>query len=267
MGYYQQIEVEREGRVGIIRLNRPEKLNAWTAEMLREMQSAIATFNEDAGVGAIVLTGNGRAFCAGADISGWAREIETGGRGARAAEAPAAPAAASWIEFCEGSKPLIAAVNGYAMGVGLTQILPMDIRIASDKAQFSLRFVKMGLMPELGSSALMPRIVGMGHALEMALTGRIYDAASAYRMGLVNQVAPHDELMATAVAWGSELAGNPGWAMREMKTLFHRSVVEPSMAAVMRAEGEAIAAARQTWEHKEAVTAFMEKREPRFFRD
>jgi 2-(1,2-epoxy-1,2-dihydrophenyl)acetyl-CoA isomerase len=259
---YELIEVERDGRVGIIRLNRPEKLNAWSEAMNGEQRTAIEEFNADDQIGAIVMTGNGRAFCAGADISGWADQLAGGER-----QAATAAFDEDWLSFCARSKPLIAAVNGYCIGVGATQILPFDIRVAGEDAEFSFRFVKMGLLPELASTAMLPRIIGLGNSLEICLTARMVDAESALRMGLVSQVAPKAELMDAALRIANEVASNPSPQLITMKGLFQRHAVATDISAVLEAEGQALAEAYKTPEHQEAVSAFMEKRTPRFYPD
>src|SRR5579864_7933876 len=200
---YEHILSETAGRVGIIRLNRPSKLNAWTAQMSTEIQDQIGEWNHDAGIGAIVVTGEGRAFCAGADLGGFAQRIVD-----NQGTTPSVPrvGGGNIATFLRRAKPTIAAVNGYAAGVGLTMILPMDVRIASTEARLSIRFIKMGLMPELGSTRLLAQIVGLGHATDMCLTGRFVEAEEALRMGLVSDVVPPDQLMETALAKANEIA-------------------------------------------------------------
>ncbi len=260
---YKLIEVEEAGRVGIIRMNRPEKLNAWSREMAAEQRSAIEAFNANREIGSIVMTGNGRAFCAGADISGWADEFaQEEGRH----EPEAEEFEENWLDFCTRSKPLIAAVNGFCIGVGATQILPFDIRLASERAQFSFRFVKMGLLPELASTAMLPRIIGLGNALEICMTARMVDAETALRMGLVSRVVADDTLMDAALELANEVALNPSAQLVEMKGLFQRHAVEQDLAQVLEVEGRALAAAAESPEHAEAVAAFIAKREPDFYR-
>ena len=163
---YEQILTETRGRVGIVTLNRPERLNAWTAQMGEEIIDQVTAWNDDPAIGAIVVTGKGRAFCAGADLGGFAERAKTNAQGTgEAIRRGGAP----FTHFMRQSKPTIAAVNGYAMGIGLTMILPMDIRLASTSAGLSIRFIKMGLMPELGSTRLLSQLVGLGNATEIRL--------------------------------------------------------------------------------------------------
>ena len=208
---YEQILFEQQGRVGVITLNRPERLNAWTWKMNAEIADAITRCNDDAGVGAVVITGAGRGFCSGADMGTFDRAIErretaTSDEERRAASAPppALQREAPEIGFYQQSKPIICAINGPAIGVGLTMTLTMDLRIASDQARFSMRFVRMGIVPEASSTLYLPQIVGLSNALELSLTGRIIDAQEALRYGLVSRVVPHDQLLPETMALALE---------------------------------------------------------------
>lgn len=259
---YEQILYERRGAVGLITLNRPEKLNAWTPKMMAEMRDAIVKANEDDEVGAVVVTGAGRAFCAGADISNWKRRIDEGdgsdgGRTETESE--------DWLTFLRRMpKPTIAAINGTAVGVGITQVLPMDIRIASERAQIGMFFVRMGLVPELASSYLLPQLVGLGRAIEWCMTGRLVSAEEAFQAGLVSEVVPHERLLERALELGESLAKLPLSSMQLIRQLLHENAVDSDYRRVMEREGRALAYAYTTPEHKEAVNAFMEKREPNF---
>ncbi len=163
-------------------------------------------------------------------------------------------------------KPVIAAINGPAIGIGLTMPLACDIRIASQKATFSVRFVKVGLTPECGSSRNLPAVVGLANSLFLALTGRIIDAAEARERGLVDRVVPHEGLMEEAMALAEEIAANPGDAVWATKRLLHENAAEGDLRRVVTQEGFAIREMRRTPDHAEAVRAFVEKREPRFNR-
>lgn len=259
---YEQIRYEVRGQVGLITLNRPEKLNAWTPRMMAEIRDAIAQANEDEAVGAVVVTGAGRAFCAGADVSLWQQQIERGTRGQRD---DTLGNAEDWIGFLlRMPKPTVAAINGVAVGVGITQVLPMDIRIASENAQFGMFFVRMGLVPELASSYLLPQLVGFGRAVEWCLTGRMIPAQEALAAGLVSEVVPAERLLERALELGETLARQPRSAVHLIRQLLHENAVAGDYRQVMEREGKALAYAYTTPEHKEAVYAFMEKREPDF---
>ena len=262
---YEQILYEQRGKVGLITLNRPEKLNAWTNQMMTEMRDAMERGCAEPSIAAIVVTGAGRAFCAGADIASFAAQREKLDRGEAAPEAPAAADPTSWVKFCrELPKPTIAAVNGTAVGIGVTMILPMDIRIAAQSARFGMFFVRMGLVPELASSAILPQMVGAARAVEWCLTGRLIPAAEAREGGLASEVVADDALVARAIEIGGSLANNPGPAMAAIRKLIYDNQLNGNVAEVMRSEGVALDAARRTPEHKEAIAAFFEKRPPNF---
>jgi 2-(1,2-epoxy-1,2-dihydrophenyl)acetyl-CoA isomerase len=255
------ILTETRGRVGIVTFNRPEKLNTMHPEMMGEMREQIDAWNVDPGVGAIVLTGAGRAFCAGADIGGWNQDIQAGGAGQASRQASQEE---PWIPFAQRSKPLICAINGPAIGAGLTLTFPCDVRIASDKARLSMRFARIGIMPESASSHFLPRIIGIGHAMELMLSGRIIDGAEGARIGLVNRVVPQDQLLDEAVEIAAEIAFNPTESLHGIKRLAWQNLEETDLAVVQQREREESAAAMQRPAFKEAVRSFLEKREPNF---
>ena len=261
---YETLLFERRGRVGLITLNRPEKLNAWNPRMESEFIDCVTRASEDGEVGALVVTGAGRAFCAGGDISGWSEEIAS--RGERRPRSPLLEREGSPevpIVLRRG-KPVIAAINGPAIGIGLTMPLACDIRIASERATFSARFVKVGITPECGSTRYLPAVAGLGNALFLALTGRIIEAAEAKERGLVDRVVPHDSLMEEAMALAEEIAANPGDAVWAAKRLLHENAAEGDLRRVVTQEGYAIREMRRQPDHAEAVRAFMEKRQPKF---
>jgi 2-(1,2-epoxy-1,2-dihydrophenyl)acetyl-CoA isomerase len=261
---YEFILFEQRDRVGLITLNRPDRLNAWTYDMNDEILDAIESCNNDSGVGAIVITGAGRGFCAGADVKGFnnaisERESSTDGLAMNDRRREEHLAA-----FLRRSKPLIAAVNGPSIGVGMTMTLPMDIRIASDSAKFSMRFVRMGIVPEVASTTYLPQIVGLQNALDLILTARTIDAGEALRMGLVKAVYPGERLLDEAISLASEIANNPTDQALIAKQMVHRHMVEQDIDAVVGEENRNIARAYKGAAHKEAVTAFLEKRQPKF---
>jgi 2-(1,2-epoxy-1,2-dihydrophenyl)acetyl-CoA isomerase len=258
---YEQILAERRGNVLLLTLNRPDKLNAWTPRMHEELGAAIAEANEDDEIGAIVLTGAGRAFCAGADIGNWNRDLKEG----EAPQAnPARTSGDSWVHVLRKAKPVVVAVNGVAVGLGLSQILPADIRIASESARFGLFFVRAGVVPELASTYFLSQIVGLGAAQELTLTARMFDAQEALRLGLVSRVVPDEQLLDAALELAGTIAALPGPQLRLTKQLFTRNAADTDIDAVIAREGEALAQAYKTPEFREAVTSFMEKRPPDF---
>jgi len=259
---YEQIVTETHGRVGVLRLNRPEKLNAWTSTMNAEMVDQITKWNADDSIGAFIMTAEGRAFCAGADMQGFGQRLKT-----TRSRADETQFSATITNLLRESKPSVVAFNGYAMGIGLTMALPADVRIASTEARLSIRFIKVGLMPELGSTRLLAQIVGLGHSTDMCLTGRIVEADEALRMGLVTAVVDPDELMDTAMAKASELANNPTPAVMLVKQLLAVNPLEANLDLAMEREAIRDRLAQGWPEHAEAVSAFAEKREPNFHGD
>ncbi len=260
---------EKIGRVGVITLNRPDRLNAWSGEMAAGVRDHVQECNADAEIGAVVITGAGRGFCSGADLRRSAdQSAATNGAQTQQARRPRQARVSQGIpELFNSSKPLIAAINGASVGVGFTLTLACDIRIASELGRMSARFVRIGLTPELASTFFLPQIVGLGNAAEMILTGRIIDAAHAFRIGLVSKVVPHEKLMEEALALGEEIAFNPTQHVRWAKQLLYANVTNSNPTAVQLAEGVIFAAAGQTAARREAGAAFLEKREPDFHKD
>ena len=259
---YEQVLTETRGRVGIVTLNQPERLNALSGTMGREMRDAIEDCNQDPGIGAIVFTGAGRAFCSGADIGGWKRGIEARERGEGRDQQGGGDE--NWVQFVLRSKPIVVAINGPSIGAGLTITLPCDIRIASDSARLSMRFVRVGVIPELASTRILTHIVGLSQALELMLSGRIINAQEAGRIGLVNRVVPQDDLLNAAVETAAEIAFNPAESLRAIKQLAWSNLGEPDLGEVMKREMTEFAAAMARPTFKEAVTSFVEKRQPDF---
>ena len=267
---HEMIIAEQHGRVGVIKFNRPEKLNALHATMSAEARQQIDDWNADPSIGAIVLTGEGRAFCAGADMGGWQRQIErreAGGDGNGAPrQQPPAPGQRqeSWTEMWQHSKPAVCAINGPAIGAGLTITLGADVRIASPQARLSMRFVRVGVMPELASTYLLSHIVGVSHALDLIMSGRIISGEEAGRIGLVNRVVEADSLLDEAIAIAAEYAFNPPESLRAIKRQVWDNLTNVDIRRVMREEMREFVAAQRRPQFKEAVTAFREKRDPDF---
>jgi enoyl-CoA hydratase/carnithine racemase len=265
---YEQITYETKGEIALITLNRPERLNAWTRRMSVELADAVTTANDDTSVGAIVFTGAGRGFCAGADIESQFKAQLDGETDLTRAQSSGGGQSehrpTDWVQLCRASKPMVAAINGPAIGLGLTLILPMDQLIASDQAKLSCRFVKMGITPELASSHFLVQRCGWGPASDLALSGRIISAEEAQRVNLVDRVVPHDQLLDAAFEKASEYAANPDPQLRMIKQLLTENSSETDLAAVQRREGDALARAFKTPEFAEAVDAFLNKRPAKF---
>jgi enoyl-CoA hydratase/carnithine racemase len=265
---YEMILSEQHGRVGVLKFNRPDKLNALHPKMTAEMRDQIEAWNNDASIGAIVLTGEGRAFCAGADISGWNRQIErregAEGNGQRERPQPR-EREESLTEFFIRSKPVVVAINGPAIGAGLTITLPADVRIASPQSRLSMRFIRVGVLPELASTFILPHIVGMGNALELMLSGRIINGDEAARVGLVNRVVPAEKLLDDAIATATEIAFNPSESHYAIKRETWEHVSKGgALTEMMRNEMREFLQAQKRPSFKEAVRSFIEKRDPDF---
>lgn len=263
---YEQIRSERRGEVQLITLSRPERLNAWTPRMAEELADAFESANHDSGVGAIVMTGEGRGFCAGADMEAtFSVRIAGGDPGANTAAGQGGmPAGLDWVQLCRESKPLIAAVNGAAVGIGMTMILPFDVLLASEQARFGMFFIKVGLVPELASTQLLTQRVGLGHASELCLSGRLWSASEALAAGLVQRVVAPDQFVDEAIGLGEAIAANPAPQLQMIKQLMTANAVEGDLLTVQRRESDLLRECWTTPEHAEAVAAFMEKRPPKF---
>lgn len=263
---YEQIRSERRGAVAWLTLHRPERMNAWTPRMAEELAHAIEHANGDPQVGAVVLTGEGRGFCAGADMEAtFGTRLAGRDPGADTASGQGGlPAGLDWVALVRRSKPLVAAVNGAAVGVGMTMILPFDVIVASERARFGMLFVRMGLVPELASTHFLVSRMGFGRASEMCLSGRIVEAEEAARGGLVDRLVAHDALAASALETAEAIAANPDPQLRMVKELLTRNAVEADLEEVQRRETLHLRTCWKTPEHREAVLAFTEKRKPRF---
>ncbi|MCC5887278.1 MAG: enoyl-CoA hydratase/isomerase family protein [Gammaproteobacteria bacterium] len=246
-----------------ITLNRPDRLNAWTYKMGAELGEAIAAANADDGIEAIVVTGAGRGFCAGADIADVFQAQQEDQQKSDGA-ASERPIMRNWVELVRESKPLVAAINGACIGVGLTQVLPMDYLIASRDAKLSLRFIKMGLVPELASSQYVTLRCGFGVANELMLTGKTVSGEEAAAIRLVDRAVDADDLMPAAREMAKAMGSNPQSALRAVKQLITVNAAEADVAAVQRRELEALQRCYTSPEHKEAIAAFLAKREPDF---
>ncbi|PRZ42792.1 short chain enoyl-CoA hydratase /enoyl-CoA hydratase [Antricoccus suffuscus] len=256
---FEQILVDQHDAVLQITLNRPERMNAWTRQMSAELTSAIEAANADDSVGAIVVTGAGRGFCAGADIGAVFAD-----KTPAPSDAKATNQVSDWVALCRRSKPLIAAVNGASVGVGLTMILPFDQIVASEDAKLSARFVKMGLVPELASSHFLISRCGYGAGSWLALSGTTILGTEAGRIGLVDRVVAADKVLECAMSMATELAANPPTQLRFIKELLTVNAVESDLSLVQQREMERLSEAYETAEHAEAISAFQEKRTPVF---
>jgi len=240
---YEAIRYEVAKGVATITLDRPDKLNAYTPEMGNEVVDAFRTAREDDAVGAVVLTGAGRGFCAGVDLERLQQEREQadGASGTRLGEEAFVRSFPE--ELLDFTKPTIAAVNGAAIGVGVTMILPFDLRIAADEAKLGLTFTKLGMLPGLGSTHLLPRLVGAVRAKELVLTARVLRAAEAAAIGLVNQVVPGAELLDAVQGLAAELAERDAAVLAAAKRALHYGE-RATMGEAMKNEQQESAALR-----------------------
>ena len=261
----EHVLYSKEDGIGIITLNRPERMNAVTDDMLVRIGEIVAGIVTDDEVRAVIITGNGRAFCAGTDVGALGRDEQEAGiararRARAAAQLPESPLP-TWT-FTRIPKPTIAAVNGAAVGMGAEWTSQCDIRIASENARFGWVFTMRGLPPDTGSGPyLLPYIVGMSRALEMMYSGEIIDAREAERIGLVSKVVPPDELMPTAKELALKVTRGAPLALKAVKELTYCSLEWPP--SVHRGEtGKRFGSLSLTEDCREGVRSFQEKRAP-----
>ena len=261
---YETILTEISSGVLTVTMNRPNKLNAWTFQMRAEMADAIVAANADNDVIAIVVTGAGRGFCAGADMAAVFQAQVDEKAESDDGTSQLASDRCDWVGLMRSSKPIIAAINGAAIGIGLTQVLSMDHLIAAEDAKLSLRFVKVGVVPELASSKLVPMRIGFGKASELMLTGKTILGNEAAAIGLVDRCVPADQLMDAAYEMAHAMGENPQASLAFTKQLLTENMTETSLNQVQKLELALLEQAYETPEHKEAIAAFMGKRDPDF---
>ena len=258
---YEQLIVERDGDVAVVRLNNPSKLNALSETMTSELNAALEELAADEAVRAIVLTGEGRGFCSGADLG------DIDGAGSEGDVAPSELLENGYAKaarlLATAAKPVIAEVNGVAAGAGMALALACDLRLASDAAWFTMGFVRIGLAPDSGAAYFLPRIVGAARALELSITGDRVDAARAEEIGLVNRVVAAERLHDETMELAARLAAMPTAAIALTKSLL-RDTSTLSLDETLTVEGRVQDEAALTADHREGVRAFLEKREPRF---
>jgi enoyl-CoA hydratase/carnithine racemase len=265
---YETLLYQADGPILTVTLNRPEKLNAYTAVMGAELEDAFHRADEDDAVRVVIVTGAGRGFCAGADISAGAGAFDTGTEGSVAFAAPNRPrgSGAGFIgAIFNCRKPSIAAVNGAAVGVGATLTLPMDIRIAAEGARFGFVFARRGLVPEAGSAWFLPKLVGLPQALRWCLSGGLIPAAEAQAGGLVSEVAPPDALLDRARAIAREIADNTApVSVALTRQMLWRFSGQPDPFGLLKLDGALSMQLGAGPDVREGVSAFLEKRPPAF---
>ena len=277
---YNTIKYEVAENILTITLNRPDKLNAFTGEMMSELIDAFDKADADDDVRAIIVTGEGRAFCAGADLSAGAKTFDYAAREDRPEKqgTPEKNGEIDWshesvrdsggrvtLRIYECLKPVIAAVNGPAVGIGVTMQLAMDIRLAADNAKFGFVFARRGIVPEACSSWFLPRIVGISQALEWTYTGRVFGAQEALDGGLVRSLHAPEDLLPAARALAREIADNTAQVSVALtrQMLWRLSVADHPMEA-HKIDSRAIYARGRTEDAKEGVVSFLEKRPAKY---
>jgi len=249
--------------VATLTLNRPERLNAMSAEMLDAMLEALPRLADDANVGVIVVTGAGRGFCAGGDVKAMAEGNEAGAGALeeRAQSLRSRMEVSRWLH--EMPKPPIAMVRGAAAGAGLSLALACDLRMAGDSARFGTAFARVGYSGDFGGSFFLTQLVGTARARELLFTAARLDARECERLGLANRVVPDAELESASLAWAREIAAGPPIALRYMKENLNRALIA-DLQSSLDIEAERMVAGAFTEDYVEAVKAFTEKRPPRF---
>jgi 2-(1,2-epoxy-1,2-dihydrophenyl)acetyl-CoA isomerase len=265
---YTEILYEAANGVATITLNRPERMNAFTPTMIRQWAHALEAARVDTEVRAVLVTGAGRGFCAGADLRGGSELSD----GSSAGGPPSAADRRNWLrdgvhhvprQVALLDKPYICAANGPAVGAGMDMCSMADIRIASEQARFAMSYVKVGLVPGDGGCYYLPRIVGLAKALELIWTGDFIDAQEALRIGYVSRVVPADDLLPAARELAERIARGPAVAVQLAKRLAYRGLTSDVNEAI-EAAGQAMAIVQSTEDAREGPRAFAEKREPQF---
>ncbi|MFG1382771.1 enoyl-CoA hydratase [Xanthobacter versatilis] len=252
---YETILVEQHDRVGLIRLNRPQALNALNGQLIGELNAALDAFEQDRGIGCVVLTGSEKAFAAGADI----KEMQVFSYPATYLD----DFITSWERLSRTRKPVIAAVAGFALGGGCELAMMCDFILAADTAKFGQPEIKLGVMPGAGGTQRLTRFVGKSKAMEMCLTGRLMDAVEAERAGLVSRVVPATELLDEALKVAKVIAGMSAHVAMQTKESVNRSY-ETTLAEGIRFERRVFQAQFGVADQKEGMAAFIEKRPAKF---
>jgi len=252
---YANIELETHDKVGLIRLNRPQALNALNSALIDELGAALDQFERDDNVGCMIITGSPKAFAAGADI----KEMQA----KTYAEAYAGDFIASWERVSRTRKPIIAAVAGFALGGGCELAMMCDTVIAADNAKFGQPEIKLGVMPGVGGTQRLTRFVGKAKAMDMCLTGRMMDAAEAERSGLVTRVVPADQLIDEALKMAKTIASMSRPVVMMTKESVNRAY-ETTLAEGIRFERRVFHSMFALEDQKEGMSAFVEKRSPNF---
>ncbi len=260
---YETLLTERTGGVLTVTLNRPDRMNAFTTQMMNDLLALTDEIDADDAVRAVVFTGAGRGFCAGADLGGGGETFDSSGHEEVSDHRDGGGRVT--LRFFDCKKPLIAAINGPAVGVGITMTLPMDVRLASDRAKMGFVFARRGIVPEACSSWFLPRVVGISQAMEWVATGRVFPVEEALAGGLVSRIVPHDDLLGEAQALAREIAENTSAVSIALsrQLLWKMLGAEHPMEA-HRIDSQAIYSMGRSPDAYEGVQSFLEKRPPAF---
>ena len=265
---YKTVILEKADMIATITLNRPEQNNSFDLAMMGEIDAVFNDVSEDPDIRAIILTGAGKAFCSGGDVSYLGTLIEDRAAFSRTTIGDVVRRVGTMpttvLKIRNMVKPVIAAINGVAAGGGFGLAIACDMRVVSDKAKFSTIFIKRGVIPDCAATFNLPRLVGMAKACELVLTGRVVDAHEAERIGLANMVVPHDELMKATRDLASEIAQNPPLAVGLAKAALYRGLDAEDIGGQMDYENYTQNALMGTQDFQEGINSFFEKREPIF---
>ena len=262
---FEQIIAEASDGVMTITLNRPDRLNAWTAKMADELIAAFDRADADDDVRAVIMTGAGRGYCAGADLEKGGETFDARARGVSADTVPRDNGGQFTLRIFNSTKPVIGAINGAAVGVGATMTLPMDVRLASENARFGFVFVRRGIVPEAASSWFLPRVVGISRAMEWVATGRVFSAQEALEGGLVRSVHPPDQLLDAARELAREIADNAApVSVALARRMMWRMLGAPHPMSAHRVDSRAMLARGQSVYEIPQSFVWLEKRPPRF---
>ena len=259
---YSEIEFDVDERIATITLHRPDRMNAFTGTMMREVIDALDRTDADDDVRAVIVTGSGRAFCAGADLGSGGDTFAKGGSDVQTdAGVPRDGGGLVSLRIFDSKKPVIGAINGAAVGVGVTMTLPMDIRLASEDAKFGFVFARRGIVPEACSSWFLPRVVGISQAAEWCYSGRVFPAQEALDGGLVRSLHAPDELLPAARAIAADIAENSApVSVALTRQLLWRMLGADHPMAAHRADSRGILARGRSADAREGVESFLEKR-------
>lgn len=263
---YKALEFERRGAIGLVTMNRPERLNALSLELINELRDFFGSLRDDFKTRVVIIQGKGRAFCAGLDLNEWNEKFSVEhefGDVQYAYHVIQQPIADISVRIRRAPQPVIAAVRGHSAGAGFSIALASDVRIAGESARFNAAYIRIGLSGcDIGSSYFLPRLIGLLRAAEYLLTGRFMDAATAERFGLVSRVVPDDQVEAAALELAEEMCAISPYGLRMTKETLNQNIDAPSLEHAIELENRTQILCSLTEDAKEGPRAFIEKRAP-----